>query len=223
MLKQCISCNKNIGLLTVRIPLLENDNIVICDDCFQKMPEILNDIYLKRVFPCKSDLIVIKENVMNELATMDYNNDTLNVIAKFLDNKIEKAPNAANNDGALVQKICPVCNRKLSYESKICSECGFDFDNQQLSFSNSEIAKVYNRRIEQIKNNPFYEYDFVVIPNNHDGSVDKEKILKIIKEHSLQGWRIVTMYSNEIGKNSIVGVNATACEDIILFERCIKL
>mgnify|MGYP001697400677 CR=1 FL=1 len=30
------------------------------------------------------------------------------------------------------------------------------------------------------------------------------------------------MYSNEIGKNAIAGVNATMCEDIMVFERCIK-
>ncbi len=37
-----------------------------------------------------------------------------------------------------------------------------------------------------------------------------------------KGWRLITMYSNEIGKNSIAGVNATMCEDIMIFERCIK-
>lgn len=42
----------------------------------------------------------------------------------------------------------------------------------------------------------------------------------------MQGWRLVTMYSNEIGTNEIsvagIGSNVTMCEDILVFERCIK-
>lgn len=37
MAKQCISCGKGIGLLTVRISLLDSDDLVICADCFEKM------------------------------------------------------------------------------------------------------------------------------------------------------------------------------------------
>ena len=76
--------------------------------------------------------------------------------------------------------------------------------------------------MEQYKRNPFYEYDYIVVPNKSDGSTDKEKIEKIIRNHAMQGWRLITMYSNEIGKNAIAGVNATMCEDIMVFERCIK-
>lgn len=65
-----------------------------------------------------------------------------------------------------------------------------------------------------------------MVQNKGDGSTDKERIAKIIKEHAFQGWRLVTMYSNEIGKNALavggVGANSTMCEDILLFERCIK-
>ena len=42
----------------------------------------------------------------------------------------------------------------------------------------------------------------------------------------MQGWRLVTMYSNEIGKNAValggVGSNVTMCEDVLVFEKCIK-
>ena len=47
MAKNCLCCGKNIGLLTVRIPLLENEDLVICSDCFEKMPSvlILSDVF----------------------------------------------------------------------------------------------------------------------------------------------------------------------------------
>lgn len=54
----------------------------------------------------------------------------------------------------------------------------------------------------------------------------KLRTAKIFQEHTFQGWRLVTMYTNEIGENALavggVGVNATMCEDILVFERCIK-
>ncbi len=42
----------------------------------------------------------------------------------------------------------------------------------------------------------------------------------------MQGWKLIIMYSNEIGKNAItvggIGRNVTMSEDILVFERCIK-
>lgn len=230
MAKHCVSCNKNIGVLTVRIPLLEDESIVICDECFHKMPEILNELYLKRVFPDKQELMQIKEKVLNELEVANYNTDTLNVIAKFLDTKIEHAHNKNNDDNALVQKVCPICSKRSSYECQVCSECGYDFTTDQVLYTNNDIAEIYNHKAENIKNSPLYEYDYVVIPNKFDGSVNQEQISKVIQAHARQGWRVVTMYSNEIGKNSSqigaggisAGINTTACEDVILFERCIR-
>lgn len=90
----------------------------------------------------------------------------------------------------------------------------------------SKIAKIYNERLEQYKRNPFYEYDYIVVPNNSDGSTNKEYIKEIIYNHAMHGWRLITMYSNEIGKNAValggIGSNVTMCEDILVFERCIK-
>lgn len=222
MAKQCICCYKNIGLLNVRIPLLEDESIVICDECFYRMPEILNDLYQKKVFPNKQELMLIKENVISELQSSSYNIDTINVVAKFLDTKIDKAHEANTDDDALIQRICPICHKKSGYECRNCSECGYVFVVNDLIYTNREIAEIYNQKSSQIKNNPIYEYDYIVIRNNSNGSVNQERVLKVIQEHARQGWRVVAMYSNEIGKNAIAGINATACEDIILFERCIK-
>ena len=93
-----------------------------------------------------------------------------------------------------------------------------------------EIAKIYNARLEQIKKNPYYEYDYVVVSNLSDGSTNKERIEEVINNHAMQGWRLITMYSNELGKNSMGvavggvggGTNTTMCEDVMVFERCIK-
>ena len=71
--------------------------------------------------------------------------------------------------------------------------------------------------------NEFYEYDVVTIINEEHGAIDKEKMLNILSEHAKKGWKLHTIYSNELGKNALrvmgLGVNSTACEDVLIFER----
>lgn len=118
-------------------------------------------------------------------------------------------------------KECPVCGKKHKVNAKECTCCGCNFINKpQLDYK--EIAKLYNERLEQYKKNALYEYDVVVIPNKATGEINVETIRRVIQEHAVQSWRLITMYSNEIGKNAIIGINATASEDILVFERCIK-
>ena len=225
MARSCIACGKNIGLLGVRIPLLGDDDLSICSDCFDKMPSILNELYQKRIYPTKIELLAIKEDVIRQLEVDNYNQDTLSIVAKFLDDKIEKAREAeSNEDGALI-KMCPVCNKRSNYAVSICPDCNYNF-NIDTKLNQNEVAQIYNDRVEQYIKNPFYEYDFIVVPNNSDGTANKEQINKVLISHATQGWRLVTMYSNMIGKNEIkiagVGTNVTICEDVMVFERRIK-
>lgn len=225
MAKYCISCGKNIGLLTVRIPLIGDEDLVICVDCFKKMPSILDDLYQKRIHPTKTELLKIQEEVIQQLKATNCNQDTINVVTKFLDDKVARAKNPENNESGKLLKKCPVCKKNVNYDTGMCSDCGFVF-NAIAVIEYNEIAKIYNERIEQYKKNPFYEYDYIVVPNKADGSTNKETIKSIIESHAMQGWRLITMYSNEIGKNAItvggVGGNVTICEDVLVFERCIK-
>ena len=105
MAKNCLACGKNIGLLTVRIPLLGNDDLVICSDCFDKMPPIINELYQKRIFPTKSELLTIKNEVIQQLRISNYNQDTINVVTKYLDDKIEKAKYLVKEDDKIVIQI----------------------------------------------------------------------------------------------------------------------
>lgn len=229
MAKSCIACGKNISLLGVRIPLLGTEDLVICLECFEKMPPILNDLYQKKVYPTKSELLQIKDDVVQQLKASNYNQDTINVVTKFLDDKIAKAKDPENSEIGRILKKCPVCKKNVNYDVEICSDCGFAFNIVDV-IEYREIAKIYNSRLEQIKKNPYYEYDCVVVPNLSDGSTDKERIQEIVASHAMQGWRLVTMYSNELGKNSmgvaVAGIggatNSTMCEDVLMFERCIK-
>ncbi len=75
---------------------------------------------------------------------------------------------------------------------------------------------------EKYQHNTYYEYNVAVVPNTGSGTVDRAKLQGVIEKHASNGWRLHTIYSNQIGKNALVGLNATICEDILIFERCIK-
>lgn len=51
-------------------------------------------------------------------------------------------------------------------------------------------------------------------------------MMKILSDHAKNGWKLHTMYSNELGKNALMilgfGTNSTACEDVLIFERRVQ-
>ena len=72
----------------------------------------------------------------------------------------------------------------------------------------------------------FYEYNVITAVNTVDGRTDAEKMNRIIEEQARKGWRLHTVYSNELGKNAIsllgIGINSTASEAVMIFERRIR-
>lgn len=97
MAKFCISCGKSIGMLSVRIPLLPNEEQVICSECYERMPEIIDELYRDRIFPSKEELVFFKENVLQQLKASNFNQETLDVVSEFMDNKISYAKNKSGD------------------------------------------------------------------------------------------------------------------------------
>lgn len=81
-----------------------------------------------------------------------------------------------------------------------------------------QAKKEYARNIVGL-----YEYDVVTILNKGHGRINREEMLQILSSHARDGWKLHTIYSNELGKNAItllgIAVNETACEDVLIFER----
>ena len=83
---------------------------------------------------------------------------------------------------------------------------------------------------KQIKNNPIYEYDTVVVNDNNDGTTNKNEIQNVLNKYSQNGWKLHSITTNEVGKTltgvsiGFIGgnINATICQTILIFERCIK-
>lgn len=106
---------------------------------------------------------------------------------------------------------------------------------KQETISERNELKEKQRRLEQLEVekinyaqsfNEFFEYDVVTVINENHGTIDKQEMMKILTEHAKNGWKLHTIYSNELGKNALVllgfGINSTASEDVLIFERRIS-
>ena len=103
----------------------------------------------------------------------------------------------------------------------------FGVDSETLIRRIKEEEQKEQNRVNYAKSfNEFYEYDVVTIINKDHGIVDKDKMRKSLMEYARNGWKLHTMYSNELGKNAIrilgFEANSTACEDVLIFERRIE-
>ena len=151
-------------------------------------------------------------------------------------------------------KTCPKCKELIGDNVNECFKCHYNFsygriitqeerkkerEKEQKLYEQKKILeqqkneqiKLFQQQMEeQIKNNPLYEYETIVINDNSDGTVNTKQIQDTLLEYSKAGWRLHSIFTNEIGKSTVgafigfVGsnVNATIDQTIIIFERCIK-
>ncbi|MBR5773694.1 MAG: DUF4177 domain-containing protein [Clostridia bacterium] len=77
----------------------------------------------------------------------------------------------------------------------------------------------------------YYEYCTLTLFDNDGGAIPVEQITTILNDYALDGWRLVTAYANEVGRNSrstgfagtTSGTNATIDQNILILERYVKL
>lgn len=198
MAKVCINCGRKIGFITG-----EHFEGLLCDDCYNEFGgmalidiEIENDP--EKYFECDKR------------------------IASEVDKKANPNVDKEIIKQAFHQKIFSRFHIMTGYEieeyhKKIQDDLQKEMEAQEKEVKRINYANSFNE---------FYEYDVVTIINENHGTIDKQEMMRILSEHAKKGWKLHTIYSNELGKNAIsvlgLGVNATACEDVLIFERRIQ-
>lgn len=144
-------------------------------------------------------------------------------------------------------KTCPKCGEILGDSADVCFKCRYDFRykrvitgaeyaeqrEKQIAQQNQYIEEAKLREEQkkvQLSKNPLFEYQVVVVNDLPDGQADDDGIQKALNEWSWQGWKLHTIFTNEIGKSSTAtsiigfgfGINATIEQTVLVFERCIK-
>lgn len=86
----------------------------------------------------------------------------------------------------------------------------------------------YKARINHLKSlgrDGYYEYKVISLVDKK-GAVDTERLMNELNDLGLDGWRLQCAYTNEMGKDSLqfagFGINATADQNILIFERFVK-
>ena len=98
-----------------------------------------------------------------------------------------------------------------------CAKCGkevFNFPDNIATIG----GKIYCR---------FCAEDIGYSSDAEEGRVDANKMTELLNDMRLDGWHLVTAYSNELGKNALsmggFGINSVVDENIFLFERWVKV
>lgn len=88
--------------------------------------------------------------------------------------------------------------------------------------------------IKRLKENgldEYCEYKILKIADSRSGFLNEELLEEKLNYYALEGWRVKTAYTNELGKNShssgiggiSAGINSTCDEHIIILERIVKI
>lgn len=86
----------------------------------------------------------------------------------------------------------------------------------------SKRFELLNNKICKNEIDGYWEYKVIDLVNQ-DGLVDTVSLSLVINDYSMDGWRVKTAHSNELGKNAMAifgfGINSTAEQNIIILER----
>ena len=134
-------------------------------------------------------------------------------------------------------KTCPNCKELVGDNVSKCFNCGWNFDDPseneraiEREKKRKEEEEALRRRRERqsaiARKNNTYEYNVIRVRDNLDGTCNDTQISFEIGLQAKYGWRLHSIYSNEIGKTSSPTVtggqtNATICETVIVMERLV--
>lgn len=137
-------------------------------------------------------------------------------------------------------KTCPKCKELVGDNVESCFNCNYNFILKRVPSYEETIELKENvaatkkkreeEREELIKSAPHYEYTVARVLDNRNGSTNQEKLQSVLTEYAMEGWKLHSVITNEIGKNisavSIGGItggtNVTVDEIILIFERMVS-
>ena len=83
--------------------------------------------------------------------------------------------------------------------------------------------------LEKLRNSGvdgYYEYSVMSLVDE-GGRTNIQTMAETLNQMGLAGWKLVSSHTNELGKNALLlagfGMNTTADETVLIFERFIKL
>lgn len=216
-MEKCTMCGKSFGFMESINRELPDSNRGICLKCHEYFLENIKN-KLKDVHTLK-EAQAIEEEVLSDVQ-LKYGEEGRRYVKDFFEyykkEYIETEP----------IQLCPVCGSKKPYGETTCAECGYMFSVHPIRNAR-EMARILNQRYDQYLKNPLYEYKVVTVMDSAvSGKFNENRVQNVLTNHAIDGWRLKTAFTNELGKNALaalgLGINATVDQTILIFERCIK-
>ena len=96
-------------------------------------------------------------------------------------------------------------------------------DDDIFNYINYKILEEINSLKNQVMLESFVDYQVETVNDNVSGSTNIAQLSAVLKRYSDLGWKLKSIFTNELGKNSVsvagVGVNSTIDQTVLIFER----
>ena len=217
---ECAMCGKTLGLMeTISREFQDDKNRGLCPKCHQYFVNTVK----KRLDEMNDSIGYnsVKQSIPEQIRAENGNSGYEYVEDYF---KYQEAQNLKEENARW--EACPVCGKIRDPQEDICGNCGYIYTDIK-GLSKEDYVKAAKTRFEQYRRNPLYEYKVEVVQESGlTGAFKKADIQNVLAVYALDGWRLHTAVTNELGKMVLsaagVGTNATVDQMILIFERCIK-
>ena len=243
----CFSCRKELGFLTGSNPLFGRQDKAICDKCYRQIGSVIN-VYahlLKYDQASDKDVRNAYEQAVQAVKSAPGITEKDSMLAlieeqqKGYRSPEEREEERRREEEARLKAEQEEEARRLEEERqrqeqqrRIAQERQEELQRIEEARRKQELKKRLEAQEEEQRRqalNPRYEYTTYFLYDSGSGSVSQEQLDDVLARHAARGWRLISVTTNELGKNSSThgvggfssGTNATIDVMILIFERMI--
>lgn len=175
-----------------------------------------------------ADIMLILEDQLDL-----YSKEEIDILQQELSKRPDNALEMEEKDNVRQQEALINEVQTKAYNER--ERTRFEYEDAERKSREAE-NKVRIDRLRKTGHDGYYEYKAISLQDEvgvfgSSGWVDIDRMTEVLNDLGLDGWRLVSAYSNEIGKNTsaagiggaVFGTNATVDENILIFERYVKL
>jgi len=225
----CVICQKKQSGWIQDYPLSEDHKYLrICSNCFEKLNTIINNDSPENVDAAKDyfNKIFLSVNVWDEAKTV------VNEAIASQENAQDREAKEKEREKKEIEVAQQLEKKRQDDLERIRI-----IDEERLRREREEQHRVQLDRLKSQGIDGYYEYKVVSFSDisglfsKDSGRVNTIAMTEALNLLGMDGWHLVTAYSNELGKNAfsggvgsaILGVNSTVDENILIFERFVRI